>query len=440
MANETERLQILLEAKANVTQAETEMGRLMNSVSGFLSGGVMLGIGQKLTDALAMIPLKFKEAIAAGFEFNSMMETNQVALAAALRTSSPESFTTFNQALGAARNMFGDLRKEARAAGVDIQVVSEIMAAMTGLMTRAGINLKEQPKLVASLANAVSVLGLKGQHLTEVRSILSGQNLHSSMLAKILGLDAESINAAKSSGTFLDLLKDKLKGFDEGASEAKTSWQRLIESIKAANREAAGAATRGMFKDAEMVAASADKTSNQRVFAGKAIDVAYQVWKLLAPSLEIIPSRTAYEMRKSGISELGGMMFPKPEARTTGEVAGPPVPEGWNYAFGRQGMPITDQSTADWEFWAAEEKRSKDEAARRRKEMLDKQKVEFAGLSSLLMGNLQAPSNQGFFLTSGMANASSEALNTQRSMLAVLQNLLVEQRLTRAVMENSDRI
>ncbi len=218
--------------KESADSAETLSQKLANIT--ITAGGIAMAL-EKVKDFL-------KSLIQPGMDFNSTMETAQLAIAGMLI-----SMTTVNgqawklpDAMKEADKYLGNVVKQARQWRLAVDDVLETYQGVFAQGLRGGMMPDQIAEFSAVMTKAAYAFNLpKNQILQEARSILSGDIDQNSQIARALGITNADIERAKQSaeGLFAYLMR-KLSGFKGVAEKYSETLPGKIKQLKDAFTQA----------------------------------------------------------------------------------------------------------------------------------------------------------------------------------------------------------
>ena len=213
--------------------------------------GIGIDLVRRATDAAFYLTRQAKEFLDSGIKFNAMVENAQIGLAAVLRSTLPEQFYTFNMALEKSRDLMEELRVKANRVGVGIADAAEVYSALSGMMTKSGIELDDQIDTLLLIMKATKAQGLHSQIqlMQEARAILMGESLRGALVASSAQMTPEGIKNAQIEGRMTEYIRDHLKGFTEALDTLSDSFNTLMTQFKSAGAELAGLFTEELFND-----------------------------------------------------------------------------------------------------------------------------------------------------------------------------------------------
>jgi hypothetical protein len=186
-----------------------------------------------------------------GTQFNAVMASTQSAIAGMLRSSQPERFATMRAALDASAGAMGGLREEARRARVSYQGLLAAFQLAAPFMSRNGVAVEQQVKLLADFARVTAAGGQEmaafGQDFAR---LFQGQRGKRNLAADWLGLSTEQVKEAFEAGNLRTLIEERVAGLrdlaaPEGAAVAVTRAKTVLEdSLDEAAGHLAGAANK----------------------------------------------------------------------------------------------------------------------------------------------------------------------------------------------------
>lgn len=101
-----------------------------------------------------------------------------------------------------------------------------------GTGASAGFNPEQIRELTVSLTMAADAFGLAGTQLTsEIRSVLSGENINTSQIAQGLGITGAQIKLWREQGVLAEQLTERLKDFKALGEESGRTWSAAFSNI-----------------------------------------------------------------------------------------------------------------------------------------------------------------------------------------------------------------
>ena len=236
----------LKKAREEIKKTKKEMGEW----SGAIKTGFSIDVFQLALQSIQQLGAEMKRLFWEGIEWNAMLETQRIGIAAVLRSVNPDSFRSFNSALGKSRELFAELRKEAIKAGIDIGTAAAVFTASTGLMTRKGIPLDRQVALSTLIMRATRAQGLNNeiQLLQESRAILMGENLRGAQVAQSADITLKGLKAAAETGTTEQYITRQLRGYMEANGDMAESYNILTAQVRTLAKEMQGLITEEIFE------------------------------------------------------------------------------------------------------------------------------------------------------------------------------------------------
>lgn len=248
-----------------------------------LFGSLKLGFGidvvRRFNDALLMIPQTLSRAVEEGIRFNSVLESSRLGIAAVVQATNPQTVLDFNSALAASDVLMGQLKIRALTTASSYESLVEGFQAFSGLMTSAGIALRDQVELSGLIAQTVTGLGLPDrQIIQEGRALFEGRlNSPASSIGKVLqgvGITDAAVKKWKQDGTVVKELTSRLAAFKTAGELAAESYAGLVNNLGDIGSQQKAAATEGLFdalkeilRDLQRVVASDEFQSNLKAVA-----------------------------------------------------------------------------------------------------------------------------------------------------------------------------
>lgn len=208
-----------------------------------LKAGVAIDLGGRLVSGLAQATAAFERLIARGVAFNSTLETAELGIAAVLRQFDKKGkFKSFDDAMRASAAAIELLKQKAKESSATFQELVSAYQGTVGAMAAANIPLEKQVDLIVRMSQALAGLGIhSSQILQETRALITGNINADAAAAKILGITAADITAAKAQGQLYEFLAGKVSAFAEagerGAQTMQTALSKLEDNIDAVAAE-----------------------------------------------------------------------------------------------------------------------------------------------------------------------------------------------------------
>lgn len=225
-------IEIILRGKADGALAS--IASVQRGVAGLATklAGFALAVGGAVV-SLRALEAGMRNVVGTGLKFNSTLETARIGVAGILRSTQPERFKTFTDALDASAEAVEKLRKAAAKSPATVKELVESFQGITGPATQGGMSLNQQVDLAVTLSQALSSAGIAShQLLQESRALITGQIDRNALLAKYLGLTSQDVQRAKEQGQLYEFLTDKLKGFREGQDAAANSLSVRLSNLE----------------------------------------------------------------------------------------------------------------------------------------------------------------------------------------------------------------
>ena len=220
----------------------------LNQLGSSIQTGLGIDIGRRLLDGLAGIPRTIEASVKQGVAFNSTLEDARIGIAAVLRQFDPQAFKTFNDALATSDKALGALQKKALESPATFQQLVGTFQALTGPATGAGIALEKQVDLVVLMSQALAGLGIRSEQLIqESRALITGNINQDAAAAKILGITASDITAAKEAGQLYEFLAGRLSAFSEAGKLSAQTLTVAQSNLKDAVEQTFAAVSRPIF-------------------------------------------------------------------------------------------------------------------------------------------------------------------------------------------------
>jgi hypothetical protein len=226
----------------------SSIGSATTALKGFLAAA-----------GIAFITKQIYDAVAAGIKFNATLEASTLGIAAiinaqALLVNTQGKVLTgtesFAAALQMAREVMRALQIDAlKTAATTAELVVAFQAGLSSALGAGITDLNQVREIVIGITRAALAMGLPVHQLRqEVTSILQGNIVNQSVVAKNLGITNADIERWKEAGTLVSELQKRLEPFGLAASEASSSWNILISNIGEAFQKFAGESTKGLFE------------------------------------------------------------------------------------------------------------------------------------------------------------------------------------------------
>ncbi|WP_276691272.1 phage tail tape measure C-terminal domain-containing protein [Acidaminococcus massiliensis] len=198
----------------------------------------------------------WNDTIVAGWEYNSMLESNRIGIAGILAsiTTLEGKQLKWNQALNISGSIMSDLREQAKLASLNAADLVDTFRGLLGPGIGAGLKVDEIVKFATVGSKAVKDMGLpSNQYLQELRSMLSG-NIRpaSSTLATALGITNQDIKRAeKSAGGLFQFLMNRLEGFKYANADTAKTWEGITARLKSGLSDTFGQGMQPLFQYAK---------------------------------------------------------------------------------------------------------------------------------------------------------------------------------------------
>ncbi|MDR0536230.1 MAG: hypothetical protein LBG65_07815 [Puniceicoccales bacterium] len=188
----------------------TALGRSFNSMSSMAKNAfVFSGIStfsESIMRPFREFPLSMDSIIERGRAFNLAMDDARNAVAGMLRNSEPQKFKSVAMAVGAAGDAIARLREAAKGGVVTSRNLISAWQAAAPEMTRAGVSLERQTKIIGDFSKATATYGFEAAEIGEdFRKIFSGKRGEKNAAADWLGMGKEEISRARNDGTLAGL-------------------------------------------------------------------------------------------------------------------------------------------------------------------------------------------------------------------------------------------
>jgi len=236
MPPRTQRLDLYV--AAHTEQAEQKLGRLAGFLSRFgeaLRLGFGIDVARRITDLFADITRNIEEAVRVGIRFNQTLEDAQLAIAAVLRSTSPELFRGFDEALIGAREIIRGLQREALRTQATFEELVEASQGIIGPAIQAGIPVERIAEVTALISRAVSVArpgAPSWQILQEARALLTGDITQHADVARMLGITRQEVLRAQEQGRMYEFLVTRLAAFNTAAERASRTLSVMTSNLR----------------------------------------------------------------------------------------------------------------------------------------------------------------------------------------------------------------
>ena len=149
---------------------------------------------------------------------------------------------------GIAEKQLAKLRLAGMQTAAEFKDLAEAYQVALGAGATAGFDPDQVRELTVSLTLAAGSFGLAGTQLvSEIRSVLSGQNINTSQIATGLGITGAQIKLWREQGRLAEELNARLKVFAELGEEAGKTWTNTLSGIADAMSMVLGNASKGAF-------------------------------------------------------------------------------------------------------------------------------------------------------------------------------------------------
>ena len=233
------------EVKKKMSEAEQEADHFFDS----LKAGINIDLGHRFVEGLAEIPAKFREIIEEGVRFNAQMETMQIGLAGAFRSSDPDRFGDFHAAEVAGTEALTAIQAKANELGLSIHSLSEGLSInMHGLAEGGVTDIKQQIDLIATLNQAAQAKGLDGARAgRDIVDLLQGR-ADRTLFGPELGIDDKDVKAAREAGKLYEFLTEKLSAYKEGGQAAANTFAAAEQRLTNETEQLYGAVSKPIFE------------------------------------------------------------------------------------------------------------------------------------------------------------------------------------------------
>ncbi|WP_221029895.1 hypothetical protein [Actomonas aquatica] len=234
-------LQLRLERGAQQTS------QLLNTVATAASGAAVINF--------------FRQGSQAGVEFNATLEQAELGIAAVLKQFDRKGeYQNFDDAITEAGNAIDLLKAKAISSPASFSALVQAFQGTVGPMTAANIQLRDQVDLIVNMSQALAGLGIRDEQiLQETRALITGNINADAAAAKILGITAADITAAKQRGELFEFLSSKIAAFAEAGERGAGTLNTLKSNLgDAFEQRTADTATRLTDKLKEFYASATD--------------------------------------------------------------------------------------------------------------------------------------------------------------------------------------
>lgn len=250
------RISILIDTAGNpagIDLIESKFGDLEMSADRLfasLRAGMAIDIGGKLVAGLASVPAAFERAVQRGVEFNATLQTAELGIAAILKQFDDVGrFKTFDDAMAASASAIELLKQKAKESPATFQELVGAFQGTAGAMAAANIPLQDQVNLIVNMSQALSGLGIhSSQILQETRALITGNINANAAAAKILGITAADITAAKAQGELYQFLTGKISAFAEAGSRGATTMNAALSNLEDTIDDVLATVTKPIFE------------------------------------------------------------------------------------------------------------------------------------------------------------------------------------------------
>jgi len=226
------------EVQRGLRQLEQEVRRVGQSARGALS--ILLpGAGIGIAGGLA---LAVRESIRLAGEFEKMKlgltsilgSYGEVVDAQGRVLKGAERFNTL---LRMSASLMSEIRKEADRTILDTRELMEYVQTGLGFGLAKGLTQQQVVQLISNIAVAGRTMGLPQGYpiISEIRALLSGQNLRASQIAQAIGISASQLQQLSGNELFR-YLTERLKGFvdtsDAFARSFEAQWSTFISKVQ----------------------------------------------------------------------------------------------------------------------------------------------------------------------------------------------------------------
>lgn len=215
--------------EAGVRSSQSQMARFADSMDS-------VGRSVAAFASVAGIGAALQAAIQPGFEFAKSVEQAKLGIGATL-----SSIATLNGGaidLGTGMDIAaGTVERLNKAAAATAATGKELVDGFQGIVSpalAAGMSIRQIEELTVTAVNAAKALGIEmGQIPSELRALVSGQNLDDSQIGRAIGVDAKSIAAAKASADGLfGYLQERMAGFAAASDVFGGTWDGILSTLE----------------------------------------------------------------------------------------------------------------------------------------------------------------------------------------------------------------
>lgn len=226
------------EVQRGLRQLETEVQRVGRSARNALSlllpgaglgiaGGIALAVRESIKLASEFEKMKLGLASILG-SYGDVVDAQGRVLKGAER---------FNSLLRMSASLMTEIRKEADRTILETRELMEYVQTGLGFGLAKGLSQQQIVRLISTIAVAGRTLGLPQGYpiISEIRAILTGQNLRQSQIAQAVGLTAQQLERLRGDELF-QYIANRLKGFvdasDRFAQSFEASWSTFISKVQ----------------------------------------------------------------------------------------------------------------------------------------------------------------------------------------------------------------
>lgn len=255
----TSRIRNLREAAGKPVPDPTRKLRQGAKETGESLGGTIKMLAQfyLVYEALSVVAHGFEDAVKAGIQFNSQIESSRLGIASLITAESKLTDADGNvlhghQALAAAMGIAQSQVEKLRIAGLQTTATFEQLAdafqQAVGPGLQAGLTLDQIRKVTVEVVQAAGALGVPQNQISqEVRAILSGTIDMNARVAKALGLTNAMIKNWKAQGTLVENLDKRMHAFNVAGQATAQTFGGLTSNLEDAFSVIAGAAEKPLF-------------------------------------------------------------------------------------------------------------------------------------------------------------------------------------------------
>lgn len=241
------------------------LGALRGGLSGI--GPLAASAGAAITGLIAALGVRqvagfLVDAVKQGIEFNALMETSRLGIAALVgafgevRDASGNVLTDFSANLKVAAILQADLKTAALQTTASYEDMIRALNEGIGPALKANFNKQEIVEFTKLVTQAAGAIGLPMQQLgQEIRSLFAGDIGPDSRLANLLFSDIprDKVKAyvveLQASGKFFEEMERRMSAFAQAGEMASSTFSGAFSNLKDAVGQALGEATSGAFSN-----------------------------------------------------------------------------------------------------------------------------------------------------------------------------------------------